>query len=84
MLSCCKPKVTSDDRPCIVNYYVQGSYWHDLNGNDNTNNKSALMKQSKTNRCVGSATKTMTMMIKTDDKRHQISLQKGAGGWKFH
>ena len=57
--------------------------WQELNGFDNTNNEYALRKQSKTNGCVG-LQQINDNNSKASNEKHQMNLQKGAGGQKFH
>ncbi len=52
-----------------------------MNKFDNTNNESALTKQFKSMDVLG-CNKAMT--TKQAIGKHQMNLQKGAGGQKFH
>ena len=57
-----------------------------MNEFDNTNNKSAMTKQFKSNGCVGLQGSNNNDNRTSDRKaveKHQMNLQKGAGGQKF-
>ena len=57
-----------------------------MNEFDNTNNESAMTKQFKSNGCVGlqgSNNNDNEQTIEKQLKKHQMNLQKGAGGQKF-